>query len=181
MRPSQLLGRTEWKLRCRRNCDSERNSRCSRTECRGYSDHSCRKQKIELGSSVSSAAYLSQDVPEGQQSDTLDAIKDGKKEIGDNNSGGANPTCWSNWATRNTDPTSEITFRYATQQRVGKIVVYYSKDNGTMTFPREGRTKLFVSETGDEGSWKELSVEETIAENESPERVKHIHIHLIQL
>ena len=37
------------------------------------------KQKIELGSSVSSAAYLSQDVPEGQQSDTLDAIKDGKK------------------------------------------------------------------------------------------------------
>ena len=41
-----------------------------------------------------------------------------------------------------------------------------------MTFPREGRTKLFVSETGDEGSWKELSVEETIAENESPERVK---------
>ena len=130
------------------------------------------KQKIELGSSVSSAAYLSQDVPEGQQSDTLDAIKDGKKEIGDNNSGGANPTCWSNWATRNTDPTSEITFRYATQQRVGKIVVYYSKDNGAMTFPREGRTKLFVSETGDEGSWKELSVEETIAENESPERVK---------
>ena len=130
------------------------------------------KQKIELGSSVSSAAYLSQDVPEGQQSDTLDAIKDGKKEIGDNNSGGANPTCWSNWATRNTDPTSEITFRYATQQRVGKIVVYYSKDNGAMTFPREGRTKLFVSGTGDEGSWKELSVEETIAENESPERVK---------
>lgn len=130
------------------------------------------KQKIELGSSVSSAAYLSQDVPEGQQSDTLDAIKDGKKEIGANNSGGANPTCWSNWATRMTDPTSEITFRYATQQRVGKIVVYYSKDNGAMTFPLEGRTKLFVSETGDEGSWKELSVEETIAENESPERVK---------
>ena len=136
------------------------------------------KQKIELGSSVSSAAYLSQDVPEGQQSDTLDAIKDGKKEIGDNNSGGANPTCWSNWATRNTDPTSEITFRYATQQRVGKIVVYYSKDNGAMTFPREGRTKLFVSETGDEGSWKELSVEETIAENEKSRTCKSIYIYI---
>lgn len=130
------------------------------------------KQQIELGSSVSSAAYLSQDIPDAQQSDTLDAIKDGKKEIGDNNSGGANPTCWSNWATRNTKPTSEITFRYATQQRVGKIVVYYSRDNGAMTFPLKGKTKLFVSETGDEGSWKELSVEETIAENESPARVK---------
>ena len=130
------------------------------------------KQKIELGSSVSSAAYLSQNIPEGQQSDTLDAIKDGKKEIGENSGGGANPTCWSNWATRKTQTTSEITFRYATQQRVGKIVVYYSRDNAAMTFPLAGRTKLFVSETGDEGSWKELSVEEVIAENESPDRVK---------
>ena len=117
------------------------------------------KQKIELGSSVSSAAYLSQDVPEGQQSDTLDAIKDGKKEIGDNNSGGANPTCWSNWATRNTDPTSEITFRYATQQRVGKIVVYYSKDNGAMTFPRkEEQNSLYLKqemkEVGKNFQWK---------------------------
>ena len=94
------------------------------------------KQKIELGSSVSSAAYLSQNIPEGQQSDTLDAIKDGKKEIGENSGGGANPTCWSNWATRRkTQTTSEITFRYATEQRVGKIVVYYSRDNAAMTFP----------------------------------------------
>lgn len=127
-------------------------------------------QKITYGESITNAAHLSQDIPDGKQSDTLDAIKDGKKEISDNSTGGPNPTCWSNWATRTEDPTSEITFRYDTQQRVGKVVVYYSKDNGAMSFPPAEKTKLFVSENGND--WEELAVTKPVPVEDFSERVK---------
>ena len=132
------------------------------------------EQQIAIGDNVAGAAYLSQDIPEGQQSDTLDAIKDGKTEISDNTSGGANLTAWSNWANsvQHGDSDAEITFRYDTQQRIGQITVYFARDNSSMTFPDAGTTQIYISETGGEGSWTLLNTKETIAENESSDRVK---------
>lgn len=132
------------------------------------------EQQVTIGDNVAGAAYLSQDIPEGQQSDTLDAIKDGKTEISDNTSGGANPTAWSNWSSsvQHEDNDAEITFRYDTQQRIGQITVYFARDNSSMTFPDAGTTEIYISETGEEGSWTPLNTKETIAENESSDRVK---------
>ena len=59
------------------------------------------EQQVAIGDNVAGSAYLSQDVEEGYQSDTLDAIKDGNTAISDNSSGGANPTAWSNWSNTN--------------------------------------------------------------------------------
>ncbi len=132
------------------------------------------EQQVTIGDNVAGAAYLSQDIPEGQQSDTLDAIKDGKTEISDNTSGGANPTAWSNWSSsvQHGDNDAEITFRYDTQQRIGQITVYFARDNSSMTFPDAGTTQIYISETGEDGSWTPLNTKETIAENESSDRVK---------
>ena len=130
------------------------------------------EQQVELGDNVAGSAHLSQDVPEDQQSDTLEAIIDGNTAISDNTSGGPNPTAWSNWGSRTTDPDSEITFRYDTQQRVGKVTVYFARDNASMTFPDAGTTEIYISETGEDGSWTKIAAEEKIAESENPERVK---------
>ena len=132
------------------------------------------EQQVTIGDNVAGAAYLSQDIPEGQQSDTLDAIKDGKTEISDNTSGGANLTAWSNWtsSTKHNDNDAEITFRYDTQQRIGQITVYFARDNSSMTFPDEETTEIYISESGEEESWTKLNAVETIAENEISSRVK---------
>ncbi len=130
------------------------------------------EQTVTIGSNVAGSAHLSQDVPQEQQSDTLDAIKDGSLGISDNMSGGANPSVWSNWGSRTTDPESEITFSFDTQQRIGQIIVYFARDNSSMTFPSAGTTELYISETGDDESWVKLDATETIASSESPTRVK---------
>ena len=122
------------------------------------------EEKIEIGDSVSGAAKLTQDIEKENQSDTLDAIKNGSTTIGDNNDGGANEDCWSNWknSTQKGDKDAEITFEYDTQQRIGQIVIHFSRDNGAMQFPAAGTTEIYVSETGKEGSWTKVEAEETI-------------------
>ena len=130
------------------------------------------EETIEIGDSVSEAAKLSQDIEKENQSDTLDAIKNGSTTIGNNTSGGANPDCWSNWknSTQKGDKDAEITFEYATQQRLGQIVVHFARDNGAMKFPAAGTTEIYISETGEEGSWKKVEATETIGEEK--DRVK---------
>ena len=132
------------------------------------------EQQITMGDNVAGSAYLSQDVEEGYQSDTLDAIKDGNTAISDNSSGGANPTAWSNWSNtnNNNDNDAEITFRYDTQQRIGKITVYFARDNSGLRFPNAGTTEIYISETGQDDSWTKVEAEETIADAENPTRVK---------
>ena len=132
------------------------------------------EQQITMGDNVAGSAYLSQDVEEGYQSDTLDAIKDGNTAISDNSSGGANPTAWSNWSNtnNNNDNDAEITFRYDTQQRIGKITVYFARDNSGLRFPNAGTTEIYISETGQDDSWTKIEAEETIADAENPTRVK---------
>lgn len=130
------------------------------------------EQQVAIGDNVAGSAHLSQDVPEDLRSDTLEAIIDGNTEISDNASGGANPSAWSNWRSRTTDIDSEITFRYDTQQRVGKVTVYFARDNASMTFPDAGTTEIYISETGEAGSWNQVAVTEIIADSEDPARVK---------
>lgn len=132
------------------------------------------EQQVALGDNVAGSAYLSQDIAEEYQSDTLDAIKDGNTAIGDNNDGGPNETAWSNWdsTNRNNDNDAEITFRYDTQQRIGKITVYFAKDNNGLRFPNAGTTEIYISESGQDDSWTKVEAEETIADAENPTRVK---------
>lgn len=132
------------------------------------------EQQVAIGDNVAGSAYLSQDIAEEYQSDTLDAIKDGSTAIGDNNDGGPNETAWSNWdsTNRNNDNDAEITFRYDTQQRIGKITVYFARDNGGLRFPNAGTTEIYISESGQDDSWTKVEAEETIADDENPTRVK---------
>lgn len=132
------------------------------------------EQQVTIGDNVAGSANLSQDIEEQYQSDTLSAIIDGQTAISANTSGGPNPTAWSNWnsTNKNNDTDAEITFRYDTQQRIGQIVVYFAKDNSGLRFPNPGTTEIYISETGEDGSWTEVETKETIAESENPERVK---------
>ena len=132
------------------------------------------EQQVTIGDNVAGSAYLSQDIAEEYQSDTLDAIKDGNTAIGDNNDGGPNETAWSNWdsTNRNNDNDAEITFRYDTQQRIGKITVYFAKDNNGLRFPNAGTTEIYISESGQDDSWTKVEAEEMIADAENPTRVK---------
>lgn len=132
------------------------------------------EQQVTIGDNVAGSAYLSQDIAEEYQSDTLNAIKDGSTAIGDNNDGGPNETAWSNWdsTNRNNDNDAEITFRYDTQQRIGKITVYFARDNSGLRFPNAGTTEIYISESGQADSWTKVEAEETIADAENPTRVK---------
>lgn len=132
------------------------------------------EQQITIGDSVSGAAYLTQDIEEQYQSDTLDAIKDGRTEMNPNSTGGANLSAWSNWnsTNKNSDTDAEITFRYDTQQRIGQAVIYFAKDNSGLRYPNAGTTKIYISESGADGSWTELAARETITDKEVSSNVK---------
>ncbi len=132
------------------------------------------EQEIALGGNVAGAAYLSQDIAEEFQSDTLEAITDGSTVMSANTSGGANTSAWSNWTStnKNSDTDAEITFRYDTQQRLGQVVVYFAKDSGGLRYPDAGTTEIYISESGEEDSWTKVAAEETIAAQESSTNVK---------
>lgn len=127
---------------------------------------------MTIGSSVTGAANLTQDIPADKQSDTLNAIKDGSTALGANTGGGPNPTTWTNYANSQAgDNTAEIEFAYDTQQTFGEFNVYFYKDTFSARFPDAGTTKFYVKDNvGDE--WQLLDVTETIASSESPANVK---------
>lgn len=120
-------------------------------------------ETVEIGSNVAAAASLSQNIPEDKQSDNLSAITDGDKTVSANIFGGPNKTCWTNYAYSqegNTD--AQITFTYATQQRLGKIVAYFAKDSFAARWPDANTTRFEVSEDGEK--WTSLPVKETIGD-----------------
>lgn len=118
--------------------------------------------QVSIGDSISSQALtVTQDVPEGSQSDTLEAIYDDSTSISDNSSGGANPTCWTNydWSQAG-NTTSAITFEYATQRQLGEIVIHFARDGYSMRFPEAGKTVIEISDDGE--NWTTLNATETI-------------------
>lgn len=130
------------------------------------------RSQVTIGSSVSgNALRLTQNIPADKQSDTLDAIKDGSTTVDANTGGGANPSAWTNWAYSKADHnTAEITFEYATEQQLGQIVMYFFRDSNAVRFPDAGKTKIQISADGK--NWTDLAATETIAAQESSDRVK---------
>ena len=130
------------------------------------------RSQVTIGSSVSgNALRLTQNIPADKQSDTLDAIKDGSTTVDANTGGGANPSAWTNWAySKAGHNTAEITFEYATEQQLGQIVMYFFRDSNAVRFPDAGKTKIQISADGK--NWTDLAATETIAAQESSDRVK---------
>ena len=130
------------------------------------------RSQVTIGSSVSgNALRLTQNIPDDKQSDTLDAIKDGSTTVDANTGGGANPSAWTNWAySKAGHNTAEITFEYATEQQLGQIVMYFFRDSNAVRFPDAGTTKIQISADGK--NWTDLAATETIAAQESSDRVK---------
>ena len=130
------------------------------------------RSQITIGSSVSgNALRLTQNIPADKQSDTLNAIKDGSTTVDANTGGGANPSAWTNWAySKAGHNTAEITFEYATEQQLGQIVMYFFRDSNAVRFPDAGKTKIQISADGK--NWTDLAATETIAAQESSDRVK---------
>ena len=124
------------------------------------------EEQITLGESITGAAHLSQNIPENMQSDNLEAIKDGSTTIGDSVNN-YNKTVWTNYKYSQEGPQdkntkAEIIFKYDTQQKIGKAVVYFGKDGWAMQYPDAKTTKIQVSETGNDNDWTDVTVEETI-------------------
>ena len=130
------------------------------------------RSQVTIGSSVSgNALRLTQNIPADKQSDTLNAIKDGSTTVDANTGGGANPSAWTNWAySKAGHNTAEITFEYATEQQLGQIVMYFFRDSNAVRFPDAGKTKIQISADGK--NWTDLAATETIATQESSDRVK---------
>lgn len=120
------------------------------------------KEIITIGDSVSSAAHLKQDIPAEQQSDTLEAIKNGSTTIDANHGGNVNTSVWSNYKASNefNDTTAEITFSYDTQQSIGEAVIHFASDSWSMRYPEAGTTEIWISEGGNE--WTKVDATETI-------------------
>lgn len=120
-------------------------------------------ETITLTGNVDDPHSLTQSVPEGQQSDNLAAVWDGEKALITADS--PNPNVWTNYAYSQTGKTtSDITFEYATQQRIGEIVVHFFKDSWSARYPDAGKTKIMISETGQDGTWTEIEANEAIGE-----------------
>ena len=130
------------------------------------------RSQVTIGSSVSgNALRLTQNIPADKQSDTLNAIKDGSTTVDANTGGGANPSAWTNWAySKAGHNIAEITFEYATEQQLGQIVMYFFRDSNAVRFPDAGKTKIQISADGK--NWTDLAATETIAAQESSDRVK---------
>ena len=119
------------------------------------------EETFDIVGPVNDPKTLTQDIAENMQSDTLKAVWDGKTEVADNNSGGANPTAWTNYKNSQAgDNTAEITFEYATEQTLGEVVIHFFKDSASARYPKEGTTKFSVSSNGKD--WTEIQATETV-------------------
>ncbi|MFC2475889.1 MAG: discoidin domain-containing protein [Catonella sp.] len=125
---------------------------------------------ISIGDNVSGVAKLSQNIPEGHRSDRLEAINDGSTTIAQGSDKG-NDSVWSNWKySQEGNTKAELTFAFDTQQTIGEAVIYFGRDNLSMRYPDEGKTKLQVSE--DNVNWKDVEVKEIIGNEVNNSRVK---------
>ncbi len=119
---------------------------------------------VEIGDSVTGAAHLSQSIPEGSQSDTLEAIKDGSLNYDpDSKTGENNNTCWTTYNYTYQNPendTASVVFRYDTEQTIDHAVVNFISDTWSVTVPDANTTKWEISQDGE--NWTELNATETI-------------------
>ncbi len=111
---------------------------------------------ITIGENIAAQALtLKEDIPEELKSDNLQAIIDGST------TSSSESERWTNYnAAQDGDTTAEITFEYATQQRIGEIVIHFWRDTWSAEFPDAGATVIKLSEDGT--NWTTLEATETI-------------------
>lgn len=127
-------------------------------------------EAIQIGKNIAADALdLTQSVDPSEQSDTLEAVRDGSTAHDPNTAGGPNPSAWSNWqASQNGKDEADLTFVYATQQRFGEIKVFFFQDTASARWPEPNTTSIEISEDGN--TWTPVEASETIGE--ANERVK---------
>lgn len=109
---------------------------------------------------------ITQNIESSLQSDNLLAIKDGNAAPGDPSSG-YNAKIWSNYNSTNAATPqrhAEITIYLDTAQNLSQASIYFCADEWSMVYPSAGDVKLEISETGDDGTWRELETVETIGD-----------------
>ena len=126
--------------------------------------------EVTVGANIAKEALtLKQDLT--ITSDTLEAIRDGSREVSSNISGGANTTLWSNYdnSDRNRDDKdAELTFEYATKQNFNQIKIFFREDTFSAAYPDQNTTEIYVSDTGEENSWTKVDYgEETYGEEKN--------------
>src|SRR5699024_8543919 len=85
-----------------------------------------------------------------------------------NNSGGANPTIWSNYtAAQNGQKQTSLTFRYDTAQLLGQVVMYFYTDSYSAALP--SAVEMSWSNNGNE--WKSLAITQDGEDTESSDNV----------
>ena len=125
--------------------------------------------EITVGANIAKDALtLKQDLT--VTSDTLEAIRDGSREVSSNTSGGANTTLWSNYDNSDQnrdDKDAELTFEYATKQNFNQIKIFFRQDSYSATYPDAKTTQIFVSDTGAADTWTLVDTTETIAQQDN--------------
>ena len=127
---------------------------------------SVRVQEAEysVGDNIAKEAMtLKQDIPQEMQSDDLEAIRDGNRTVDGNQGGNTNSTMWSNYKNSKDakDNDADIIFQYATQQIFNQIKIFFRSDSHAASYPADNTTKIYVSETGEEGTWTEVTATES--------------------
>lgn len=120
------------------------------------------EENISIGSSVSKDVLkLTQDIPENKQSETLAAVADGSTTITRAPMGQPNPSFWTNCKySQSGNNKASITFEYATQLRLGQVLVHFLDDSNRIRVPAVGTTKIEVSDDG--STYKTLDVQENM-------------------
>ena len=128
------------------------------------------KEQLTIGNNIAPQASLSQSIPADKQSDALAAITNGSTANNPPQSG-TNNTIWSNYTySQEGNTTAEIYFDYATQQRIGEIKIYFTKDSFATRYPDAETTQIYYSNTksGDgEYDWQPLPAKESIGAEEN--------------
>ena len=126
---------------------------------------------VTIGGNVApNAAELTQSIPQGSQSDTLEAIRNGSNAPDANNDGGSNPAQWSNYqSAQNGNATSSLTFRYDTAQYLGEVVIHYNTDSFSAALP----SSVVMEVSGNGTEWTTLDI------TAGTETVSHDSVHTI--
>ena len=128
---------------------------------------------VTIGGNVASAASsLTQDIGGSQPSDTLEAIRDGSTTRNANNTGGANPSIWTNYqSAQDGNKSASLTFTYATAQLLGEVVMYYATDNYSAALP--SAVKMEVSQNGTQWDTLDIAPGEETTPSEGVHRIAY--------
>ena len=127
---------------------------------------SVRVQEAEysVGDNIAKEAMtLKQDIPQEMQSDDLEAIRDGNRTVDGNQGGNTNSTMWSNYKTAKMPKTMMLILYSSMRHSRYLIRSRFSSDLTAMQHLIQQiiRQKLYVSETGEEGTWTEVTATES--------------------